>query len=427
MIEKNKFTNEVRVKVVHLQIFTTASGKAAPRLHSAFLKNGIDSRIITLRHEINDDDRTIQKGKRSLVVSWIDNIIQSFLTRNTVKKFGQFFYPVLGSDVSQMEVVKEADFIYIHWVLGGFLNLNQIEKLAKLGKPILFFMHDMWPITGGCFHSFSCEKYKSGCSNCQIFPEDRAHDLSFRQFNAKVDFYSKYDNLYYISPSKWLYNCAKESALTKHKQVFHIPNILDKELFKPLEKRVAKQILNINPCQVVIAFGATHISSSYKGLSYFKTALKILSERSDLEDVLILIFGSGYKKEIADDVPFKTKFLGHLGDEYSAVVTYNAADVFVSPSLADNLPTTILESLHCGTPVVAFNVGGIPDMIDHKKNGYLAKYRDAEDLAVGIRFCLENKMKGYVLPDFDSTVLLNKHFALFNQLKSSNKVEGKLV
>ena len=318
-----------------------------------------------------------------------------------------------------MEVVKNADYIYIHWALGGFLNLNNMAQLAQLGKPILFFMHDMWAITGGCHHSFSCEKYKSGCYNCQIFPENRNQDLSYRQFNDKLALYSKYNNLFYISPSKWLYNCARESALIKNKQVYHIPNILDEKLFKPFGKKIAKEILNIEADKTVIAFGAIAINSPYKGLSFLKKALQILAKDKNFDDdILIVIFGSGYNTDIAGDIPFKTIFMGHLSDQYSAVVTYNAADIFVSPSLADNLPTTILESLNCGTPVVAFDVGGIPDMIEHKANGYLAKYKDAEDLAEGIRFCLQNKIKGYSLPDFNSNLILNKHLAMLNQLKN---------
>ncbi len=102
-----------------------------------------------------------------------------------------------------------------------------------------------------------------------------------------------------------------------------------------------------------------------------------------------MIFGGGYNKEIADTVPFKTRFMGFLKDEYSTVLVYNAIDVFVTPSLADNFPTTVLECQACGTPVVGFEVGGIPEIIKHKENGYLAKYKDADDLANGIRFCLE--------------------------------------
>ncbi len=109
--------------------------------------------------------------------------------------------------------------------------------------------------------------------------------------------------------------------------------------------------------------------------------------------------------------------MGFLQDEYSTALVYNAADVFIVPSLADNLPTTVQESLSCGTPVVGFEVGGIPDMISHKKNGYLAKYKDSGDIAEGIKFCINNRIKGYRLPDFEPSVIVQKHLELFEQIK----------
>jgi glycosyltransferase involved in cell wall biosynthesis len=144
--------------------------------------------------------------------------------------------------------------------------------------------------------------------------------------------------------------------------------------------------------------------------------LKILSEDENFINITILIFGKANKEKISAEIPFKTVFTGHLGDEYSTSLVYNAADVFVAPSLADNLPTTILESLSCGTPVVGFNVGGIPDMISHKTNGYLAKYKDATDLADGIKFCLKNDIQGSTLPNFDSDLIMRKHLDLINDL-----------
>ena len=406
------------IKVVHLQIFTELTGRAALRLHRAFLKNGIDSSMITLRRAINDDEKIKQKGKISSIVARMDRSIQAYLNKNNIKELGTFTYPVLGSDVSQLGEVKKADIIYIHWALGGFLNLTSFEKLAKLGKPVIFFMHDMWNITGGCHHSFTCEKYKSHCFNCPILPGQKTKDLSFKGFEKKLNLYSKYSNFYFISPSKWLYECAKQSALTKNKPLFHIPNILEKNFFKPFDKAIAKNLLNLNPNEPVIAFGATSIDSPYKGWNYLLKALKILASETKFKNMSVIVFGGGYKKEIADEIPFQTTFTGYLRDEYSPVMIYNAADVFIAPSLADNLPTTVLESLNCGTSVVGFEVGGIPDMISHKGNGYLAKYKDANDIAEGIKFCINNKIKGYTLPEFETSSILDQHQSLFNQVLS---------
>ncbi len=403
-------------KIVQIQIFTESTGRAAIRLHQAFITNGYESSMVTLRPALNDDDWVIQKGKSATMISRFDEIVQGYITRNRIKEFGPFSYPVLGSDISQLKNIQDAEIIYIHWTLQGFLNLNSFKKIIKSGKPVVFVMHDMWNITGGCHHSFTCEKYKSHCFNCQVFPGNKIKDLSFKGFEKKLKLYSNYNNISFISPSKWLYNCAKESALIKNKPIYHIPNIIDTSFFKPMDKTTAKNIFNLNPNSITIAFGAISVDNPYKGWSYLISALNFLSDDFNVSDITILIFGNGYKQEITNQIPFKAIFTGFLRDEYSTMLVYNAADVFIAPSLADNLPTTILESLSCGTPVVGFNVGGIPDMIIHKNNGYLAEYRNAKDLSDGIKFCLSNKIKGYLPKVFNTTDILKEHNNLHKKL-----------
>jgi glycosyltransferase involved in cell wall biosynthesis len=250
-----------------------------------------------------------------------------------------------------------------------------------------------------------------------MFPQNSNNTLAAKGFKNKQHLYSKYKNLYFVSPSKWLFNCAKESLLTKDKPVFYIPNVIDNTLFKPFDKKIAKRILNIDPEQTVIAFGAVSINSPYKGWSYLQKALEILYQKNELGKVLVLIFGSGYDKNIADSIPFETKFMGYLCDEYSTSLVYNAADIFIAPSLAEAFGYVVFEALNCGTPVVGFTTGGIPDMIRHKENGYLAKYKDAADIAEGVKYCLENKIPGKILPGFEPAVVVKKHLDLFDLIK----------
>jgi glycosyltransferase involved in cell wall biosynthesis len=394
-----------------------SAGSSALRLHRAFQKAGIESGILTCMIDKLVEREIVHIPKKSRIIAWFDGKLKGFINRNNRKEFGPFSYPVLGSDVSRVNEIKNADIIYLHWVLGGFLNLSSIEKLLKLDKPVVMIMHDMWTITGGCHYSFACTKYISGCSNCPILPGNKAKDLSFREFKKKQKIFSKYDNLFFISPSRWLYDCTKKALLTRDKPVFCIPNALDGTIFKPFDKPVAKQILNIDPEETIIAFGAVAIDSPYKGFIFLQEALQIL-QKQDLKRITVLIFGSNHNKKIADAIPFKTRFMGHLNDDYSMVLLYNCTDVLVVPSLADNLPTVVLEALSCGTPVVGFNVGGIPDLIDHKKNGYLAQYKDAGDIASGIRYCIENKIRGRRLPEFEENSVVEKHVELMHFIKN---------
>ena len=404
-------------KVVHIQYSMESAGRAALRLQKAFAAVDVKSGIISLQHSIQGGPGVKYLGTKARLISKIEDKIQAYLTRKNIKQLGSFSYPVLGSDVAKLEEVKNADIIYIHWALKGLLNFKSVEQIARLNKPIIIFLHDMWNITGGCHHSFTCEKYKTeGCNNCPMFPGDKKNDLSAKEFKKKLKLYTKYNNLYFVSPSKWLYNCAKKSLLTKDKPVFYIPNILDNTLFKPIDKIVAKQILNIDTNETVIAFGAITVNSPYKGWTYLQKALELLKQDNTIKNISVLIFGSAYNKEIADAIPFKTRFMGYLLDEYSTSLVYNAADVFIAPSLAEAFGYVVMEALSCGTPVVGFNVGGIPDMISHKENGYLAKYKDSADVSEGIKFCIENNLKGYLLPEIDPALTVKRHLELFDQV-----------
>jgi len=404
------------LKVVHIQKEVFSTGRAPLRLHNAFLERGYDSRILSFEFDVNLTERITLVGRKSRIKSRLDLSTQSIIRRNLNWQFGLYSYPIFGTDATRYEMVRQADVIYLHWVQGGFLNLSSYEKLARLNKPVIVFMHDMWTITGGCHHSFSCDKYHKGCFDCQMFRKKGLIDWASREFRKKQKLYGSHGNFYFVSPSKWLYGCAGQSFLTKGKPIYHIPNIVDIRIFKKIDKKFAREMLNLDQNDTIIAFGAFAVKSVYKGWPELINALNILRSSGMKKEVTVLVFGGGYNQEIADAIPFKTKFMGFLKDEFSTVLVYNAADVFVTPSLADNFPTTVLESQSCGTPVVGFNVGGIPDMIKHLDNGYLAKYRDPDDLAEGIKYCLEKKLNGRLLPEFEKNILLDKHISLINSV-----------
>jgi len=404
------------MKIVQIQYSSKSGGGAAIKLHGMFLESGIDSHVLTLHDDINDTERIIYCGRKAKARAKIEENIHEFLTRKCLKEYGLFTYPVLGTDISQNRFVREADVIYIHWVQKGFLNFSGYRNLAKTGKPVIVFMHDMWSITGGCHHSFECEKYRSGCFNCQVFPGHRKNDLSAWGFRRKMKLYSDFSNFYFVSPSSWLKGCAEAASLTRMKQIYLIPNLLDRKIFRPIDKTAARTLLDINKGNRVIAFGALAIDSPYKGWNYLKDALYKLKATFSETTLSVVIFGKCNISEMRKLIPFDTVFTGYIKDEYSAALVYNAADVFVTPSLADNLPTTVLESLSCGTPVVGFRTGGIPDMIEHKINGYLAEYRNTDDLAEGIKYCLLNNINATTPPGFENENIMSKHMSLINLL-----------
>lgn len=405
------------LSVVQIQYSTESGGRSALRLQRAFIKFGIQSTIISLQRDIHPVDGIVYLGKFSRYFAKLYTRLQIKLTQKRDSKYALFSVLPFGINITKLDEIKQADIIYLHWVQNGFLNAHQIGKIASLNKPVIMVMHDMWSFTGGCHYSYDCNQYLSSCGNCPVFTSKKQKRFAINEFKRKLKLYKKHNNIIFVSPSKWLYNCAKNSSLLKDKPVFYIPNIMERTVFKPVDKQEAKKILNISTHLTVIAFGAISIDSYRKGGQYLNKALKILETQIDSSKVLILLFGSDYNEAIAETIPFKTRFMGYLEDEYTTSLAYNASDVFVVPSLADNQPTTVQESLACGTPVVGFNVGGIPDMIDHKQNGYLATYKDENDLANGIKFCLDNKIKGQMKPCFEMEETINKHLQLFEQFK----------
>ena len=404
------------LKVALLQKTPRSAGSAAIRLHRAFIENEVDSNILFLNKGNVQGNSISFLGKNPKALAWLDDKIQSYLRRGIKKEFGLFSYPVLGSNMAHRQEIKEADVIYLHWVLGGFLSLNSFKQLAKLGKPIIFFIHDMWAITGGCHYSFSCVKYQTQCGNCQMYASSWRKDLAYRGFQKKLQLYSSFDNFYFVSPSRWLARLARQSFLTKDKPVFHIPNVIDSTIFQSIDKAVAKKMFGISERETVIGFGAASVNSPYKGSNYLLQALNLLKKERRFERITVLMFGSNHGQDLASAIPFKTKSLGYLGDIYSMILVYNAIDVFVVPSLADNLPTTILESMCCGTAVVGFDTGGIPEMIQHQENGYLARYKDAEDLSLGIQYCLDHEIKGSLLPSFEKSRVMQQHLDLIEEI-----------
>lgn len=403
-------------KVVHLQTHLPSSGNAAYRLHNALSKAGISSSMLSVTSDINGNVLINKLGLKSKILTLLNGKIQTYLIGNSIKKYGFFSFPLLGNNIAKLKQVIDADIIYIHWAIGGFLNLGNYEQIFKLNKPVIIFMHDMWTITGGCHHSFECDKYKTGCFDCQIFENKRVVDLAKIEFNKKMKLFSKYDNICFVSPSEWLFNCAKQSLLTKNKPIYCIPNIIDNKFYKPFDKKIAKNILNIDTDAYVITFGAISVDNPYKGWKYIEKALEILKAKLVNHKIQILIFGSEYNKRIDEAIHYEVKFLGYLRDDYSTLLAYNATDIFLAPSIADNFPTTVMESMCCRASVVGFNIGGIPDMIDHMKNGYLAKYKDAEDLANGVIYCIENDIKGEMLDKFTPPKIIEMHLDLYKKL-----------
>ncbi len=209
-------------------------------------------------------------------------------------------------------------------------------------------------------------------------------------------------NIFFVACSRWLEGEAKKSALLKGHIITSIPNAIDTRLFRPIDRKEARRKAGLPEQGRIILFVSQRVTDERKGIAYLIEAVdRLVEQHPELKaDTHIAILG-GHAEEVADKLALPVHALGYVSDEPTIVAVYNAADVFVTPSLEDNLPNTIMEAMACGVPCVGFRVGGIPEMIDHQKNGYVAELRNSDDLAAGL---------AYVLTEADGDEL--KHRAL---------------
>ncbi len=416
------------MNITHLSKYDKLGGAAiaAFRLHMALNKAGAQSAMVVDMKTCDDPSVHGPESLKGMFAArnsgHLDRLPLKFYARKE-----PLFHPAWARRRMNFPLLKNSDIINLHWTTGGFMSIGNIASLAKLGKPVVWTLHDMWAFTGGCHYAGECGKYKAACGACPQLGSSRAGDLSAKVFRRKKRAYADL-NLHIVTPSGWLGNRVKDSALLSGRPVQIIPNGLDTGVFKPAEKNTARSVFNFPEDKKIILFGAAGgTSDKRKGFRYLFEAINRLKEiASGQKDYMLLIFGAGHSKG-NERFPFETVFAGALSDEVSMSVLYSCADVFVLPSLGDNLPNTIMESMACGTPVAAFDVGGVPDMVEHMKNGFLAKYMDSEDLAQGIKWVLEDERRRQALgeaarekalEDYSMDVLAKSYLTLYESITS---------
>ena len=328
-----------------------------------------------------------------------------------------------GNDIRSHPLVQDADILHLHWINQGFLSLKNIEKILHLGKPVVWTMHDMWPCTGCCHHSRDCDNYQTQCHNCFFIRNGRKQkDLSYKTFQNKQSCI-RLTPIHFVTCSKWLRERSVKSALFSPQNFISIPNPINTSQYTPSSKSDARKKLNLpTDNSKLILFGSAKITDERKGIQYMIESCRLLKEKyySDNGNIVLVVFGS-QSSAIADKVPFKVYPLDYLTSTDKIISLYNSADLFVTPSLDENLPNTIMEAMACGTPCVGFNTGGIPEMIDHKVNGYVANYKDAEDLSDGIHWVLEEaeytqlsqNARKKVEEHYSETVVVEKYKTLY--------------
>ena len=375
----------MRVLIVNTSDRTGGAAVAANRLMMALNNHGVKAKML-VRDKLSDSLSVVALPKSPLLYwhfLWERFVIYCRLLFSRHHLF-EIDIANAGSDITRLPEFREADVIHLHWINQGMLSLGTIRKILRTGKPVVWTMHDMWPATALCHVTLGCRRFTSACNRCRLLPGGgSANDFSTRIWRKKERMLDG-ESIYYVACSRWLESEAKASALLKGQKITSIPNPIDTRIYKPGDCAEARRRLGLPLDRQFILFASQRVTNENKGMNYLIEACRLLH---DLPKATVLILG-GHAEEVVSELSIEAIPLGYINDERRIVDIYQAADVFVLPSLSENLPNTIMEAMACGLPCVGFRVGGIPEEIDHKRNGYVAEYRNASDLAHGIRWVL---------------------------------------
>ena len=407
------------MKILHIVAGDLNGGAArgAYWLHSGLKELNIDSKIFTNSKITLGDNSvvTINNSKKrkaiNIIRGQLDNLFPLFYRKRKKIIFSSSFF---GVDFTKTNEYKEADIVHLHWINGSFVN---IKHLGKIEKSIVWTMRDMWPMTGGCHYAMECDKYKTGCGNCEQLNSHSSYDLSKFILNRKKKYLPK--DMKIVGISHWLSDEAKKSELFKDYDVRTISNNIDSKEFFPVDKDIARKILGIKSSKKIILVGSTNLKDFYKGFDKYLEAIKQL----DKEKYFLCFFGN-VDKNVVSDLGFEYKSFGYLNDNISLRLVYSCANVFVAPSLMDAFGKTIAESMGCGTPVVCFDATGPKDIVSHKVDGYKAESFKSDDLSSGIEWILNNKnyeelcqkARNKVVGEFDSVVVAKKYIELYEEI-----------
>lgn len=407
----------MKILLINTNDVSGGAAIAANRLHNAFRKNGIESFMLVQKKQT--DDKYIYGSKKSLRGN-IDGLPKRlYFNRKKIPwSINWLPNPFIIKQIKDIN----PDIIHLHWINGGYISINDIKRISKLGKPIVWTLHDSWAFTGGCHIPYDCKKYQKSCEACPLLNSKRENDLSRKVYERKKKIYEDIDfNI--VTPSTWLADCARQSTLLKNKKITVIPNSIDENEFKPLDKNIARKELKLSNKKKYILFGAMSATTDRnKGFDLLIKSLKHLKKEDNIE---LIIFGNNEELEV--DLNIKYRTYGRINNTELLNKLYSACDVTVVPSRSENLPNIVLESFASGTPVVAFRIGGISDMVIHRKNGYLAKALDYKDLAEGIKWCIEDRKRNddiskyareYALENFSEEMVVERFREYYSTLRS---------
>ena len=363
----------MKVLIISTTERTGGGAIAAKRLLTALNKNGIKAKML-VRDKQTDDVNVASYG--NVMPKVMERLRLMCLLLKPFRQTWQYDLASDGIDILSTPEYKEADVIHLHWANQGMLSLKQLRQMLLSGKRIVWTMHDEWPFRG----------IRHYTEEGNAMEEKNISALEERLFRTKQEIY-RLGNIRFVGCSQWITDLAQEAM--PNANVRHINNCIPHNIFHPQDRQDARKAFSLPQDQKLILFTCQKVTDKRKGMAYLLEALKYLNEPKPH----LVVVGGNTEDLLNSNLGIdkgNLHFIPYVNGEKEMARLYSAVDCFVTPSLQDNLPNTIAEAMSCGTPCVGFNAGGIPEMISHMKNGYVAQYCDSKDLAHGIECALSH-------------------------------------
>ena len=397
------------------------AGRATWRIFHALKKEGIDASLNIVKAMSTSDEIFIPEGKMFQVMSDVRRKVGElplhfFKTNN----YNQHSLSFLPSQWPALINRSDADIIQLHWVN---YEMMSVEDIGQINKPVVWRLSDMWAFAGAEYYTDEI-RYREGYTKNNRPDLERGIDFNRWVWNRKKKAWKK--PMHIIAPSNWMAECVKQSALMHDWPVTFIPNAIDTDDWRPVERILARRHLGLPEEGILLCFGAIGgAKNPRKGSDLLFSAINYL--RGEIPNLKLVVFGEKTPEKIPD-IGFPIHYMGHLDEDSSLKLLYSAVNALVIPSRLDNSPNTGVECLSCGTPVVGFNCTGLPDIITHKKNGWLAKAFDTEDMANGIKWILNSdeehqkslrvSARNFALNNFSYSVVANQYKAVYDKILS---------
>ena len=420
-------TTKPRVVMLSSTDYMGGASRSAYRLHEGLRRLGCESRMFVGAKVRSDADVQMYQPSTAMPVR-LARTLRHLRLQHEAKKYGRTtpFESTSYSDdrtrwnADPMGQIPRADVVHMHWV-GGFVDYGAFFWWLPRTMPLVMTLHDMANFTGGCCFDLGCGKFTGECGACPQLGSHDDRDLARRVWRRKRGFYERLrpERVRIVAPCGWIAKEAKGSALLGRFDCRVIPNGLDTNAFQPRERRASRELVGIPMDATVVLFLADNINMYRKG---FHVLAKALQQLEATRPVFLLSLGKDPTPELAR---FKHAHFDDITNDRTLSFVYSAADVFVLPSLADNLPNTAMEAIACGTPVAAFDTGGVADMVRPGVTGFLAPSGDAAKLKEamvelldhpGMRAEMSENCRRIALAEYDSTIQAKRYIELYGEL-----------